>query len=81
MTLILSAHKHDTIFQLSDRLVSYVWPGRDPVPLDIHGNKGVIYKALDGIISIWPRFKACDSPRSRSIRCAAPKVSSCTRDS
>jgi hypothetical protein len=52
MSLILSAHKRDTMFQVSDRLVSFVRPGRDLAPLDIHGNKGVIYRALDGIVAI-----------------------------
>lgn len=52
MTLILSAHKRDTMFQVSDRLVSSIRPGRDLVPVDTLGNKGVIYKALDGVVAV-----------------------------
>ena len=52
MTLILSAHKRDTIFQVSDRLVSYLRPGRRLTSVDQHGNKGVIHGATDGILVI-----------------------------
>lgn len=51
MTLVLSAHKRDTVFQVSDRLVS-VALGPDLRPLDVMTNKTVLYLGTDGIVAI-----------------------------
>ena len=52
MTLVLAAHKRDTVFQVSDRLVSQVSIGRSPKPLDVVTNKSVVYLAKDAIVAI-----------------------------
>lgn len=51
MTLVLSAHKRDTVFQVGDRLVS-VALGSRLQPWDVMTNKTVVYLSTDGIAAI-----------------------------
>ncbi len=51
MTLVLSAHKRDTVFQVGDRLVS-VALGSRLQPWDVMTNKTVVYLGTDGIAAI-----------------------------
>lgn len=52
MTLVLSAHKRDVVFQVADRLTSAAFPRGRLEPLDVLTNKTVVYLATDAVVAI-----------------------------